>query len=262
MSYAVNAVQKSFTLADNGEDIVASSIQYRQKITSSTKTSAATLLQRWWVLMQKRRRCESRLEEIRNFNTQFFKFAENRARNAKLNDPKLKDIVKSFNKDTTRELIKLNKHLDQLKDISLTVLLKQCIQLTRLNSKIEVDSTKYANVIRMLFDSFNPRRRASAVLSAFDPFSMRRRQVIRQRSKLAKSSTSAIKKMLRHLTSRSSRGSKEGYSSKEGNSSEESVLEVGSSQNESNIDEIQSPQNIRMSLFLSSRATNSPAEIN
>mmetsp|Transcript_32986 Transcript_32986/g.57989 ORF Transcript_32986/g.57989 Transcript_32986/m.57989 type:complete len:354 (+) Transcript_32986:2285-3346(+) len=201
VSYAVNAVQTSFTLSDLGECSIAASIEYKQKLTLHTKSNAAILIQRYWRLLAKRKKNETRLLELARYNSQFEKFSGFRAKWLKIQDPKLNEVAMSIERATSKEFVRTFKHLQTLKDSKLVggILKTQACSF-------EICSTKYANVIRSLFDSCNPRRRASAVLTAFDPTMMKiRKQKSKQRSKMLKESTTAVKQMMKRITTRSSR---------------------------------------------------------
>lgn len=206
ISYAVNAVQTSFSITEESELSISGSMAYRQKLTGSTKKMASILIQRWWRLCIKRKNNAPRIGQLSRFIQHLYKFIGFRTRSLKLQDPTLQDIVGSIEKESNRVLTKLFKHLESLDSSKSEVKSPQSNKLKLIAYSFENNSSKYANTLKLVMSKVFPRRESHSFTSAPDHFQTRRRQGFSQkRATIVKTSSQAMKTMMRRLNTRIAR---------------------------------------------------------
>lgn len=246
ISYAVNSVQITFSISDESESSIAGTLEYRQKLTGETKVIAGTLIQRWWKLQLKRRINAPRIKELSQF-VQFLKrFTGFRTRSLKLQDPTLNDIAGSIEREAAKEFVKLSKHLSSMERSKREVRAMQCNRLKLEAYVFESNSSKFAVTLGTVLNSIFPRRRESYSMTAVvDRNQLSRRQGFsRKRATIAKTSSQAMKTMMRRLNTRKT---KPGYSPVSGDSS---VGELSSSFYQSMSPEPLSPMIAHLSSLL------------
>mmetsp|Transcript_7783 Transcript_7783/g.14892 ORF Transcript_7783/g.14892 Transcript_7783/m.14892 type:complete len:407 (+) Transcript_7783:425-1645(+) len=202
ISYAVNSVQTSFTIKEDSELSISNSLAYTQKLTTSTKKMAATLVQRWWRMCLKRKLALPRLFEVGRYHLFTEKFKGFRTRSLKLQDPTLQDIAGSIERESTKEFARTLKHISSFND---SKTLSNSLKMSAYTFEHNCD--KYANTLAVIFQIMYPKRRPSLAVSIRDPKTLKRRTGIAQkRSTIAKISRQAMQTMIRRRHTKATKG--------------------------------------------------------